>query len=165
VADGLTIRPASTDADIAAVRGLCWAYRDFLLTFGETERRITETFYPQEKYAALMDRLEQEHARPRGIILLAERGGAVVGCGMSHALNDTDAEIKRVYVTDAARGTGAGHRRGAQALPGADRPGAGGRFRAGLPRYLEIAGPGAGALHRARVRAARALPADPGQRA
>ena len=37
MADGLTIRPASTDADIAAVRGLCWAYRDFLLTFGETE--------------------------------------------------------------------------------------------------------------------------------
>ncbi|MFG6566484.1 GNAT family N-acetyltransferase [Sulfitobacter sp. 1A13679] len=104
----LTIRPVTTAADLAAVVDLCWAYRDFLYHFGPTEQRIVETFYPQDKYSALMARLPEEHARPRGIILLAERGGIPLGCGMSHALTETESEIKRVFVTDAARGTGAG---------------------------------------------------------
>jgi putative acetyltransferase len=104
----LTIKPARSASDLEAVRQLCWAYRDFLLNFGPAERLITETFYPEDRYADLMDRLEQEHARPTGIILLAWRNGAPVGCGMSHPLGDDASEIKRVYVTDAARGTGAG---------------------------------------------------------
>jgi GNAT superfamily N-acetyltransferase len=104
----LTLRPATTAADIAAVVDLCWAYRDFLLNFGPAERLITETFYPQDKYAALMSRLPEEHARPKGIIFLAMRDDQPVGCGMSHALTPTDSEIKRVFVSDAARGTGAG---------------------------------------------------------
>jgi len=104
----LTIRPVTTAADLAAVVDLCWAYRDFLYNFGPTERRIVEAFYSQENYAALMDRLAEEHARPRGVIFLAERDGESLACGMSHALSDTQSEIKRVYVTDAARGSGAG---------------------------------------------------------
>jgi GNAT superfamily N-acetyltransferase len=104
----IAIRPVTTAADLAAVVELCWAYRDFLYNFAPTERRIVETFYPDDKYSALMDRLAEEHARPRGIILLAERNGIPLGCGMSHALSDRESEIKRVFVTDAARGTGAG---------------------------------------------------------
>lgn len=104
----LTIKPATSAADLAAVVALCWAYREFLFNFAPPERRIVETFYPQDKYARLMARLAEEHARPRGIILLALRDGLPVGCGMSHALSATESEIKRLYVTDAARGSGAG---------------------------------------------------------
>ncbi|NUH64412.1 GNAT family N-acetyltransferase [Sulfitobacter sp. S0837] len=104
----VTVKAATTAADLAAVVDLCWAYRDFLYTFAPAERRIVEIFYPQDKYSALMDRLAEEHARPRGIILLAERDGEALGCGMSHALSDRESEIKRVFVTDAARGSGAG---------------------------------------------------------
>lgn len=102
------IREATTTEDIAAVRTLCWAYRDFLLTASDTDREIIEIFYPKDKYAALMDRITEEHARPDGMLLLAEMDGAPVGCGMSHRLSDTASEIKRVYVTEAARGTGLG---------------------------------------------------------
>ena len=105
---GINIRPATTAADLAAVVKLCWAYRDFLFNFAPVERQIVETFYPKDKYTALMERLAEEHARPRGIVFLAERDGEVLGCGMSHALSDTESEIKRLYVTDAARGSGAG---------------------------------------------------------
>ncbi len=90
------------------MRALCWAYRAFLLGYAPAERRMTEIFYPEEKYAALMARLPQEHARPAGIILLAEKNGSPIGCGMSHALTPTECEIKRVFVTDAARRFGAG---------------------------------------------------------
>ncbi len=108
MAKPVTIRQATSEADIDAVRTLCWAYRDFLLNYAPAERAMTETFYPQAKYALLMDDLAQIHARPSGIILMAERDGEVIGCGMSHRLSDTSSEIKRLYVTDAARGTGAG---------------------------------------------------------
>jgi len=104
VANLITIRPATTAADIAAVRELCWAYRDYLLNQSSTHRDITETFYPTDKYQVLMDGLEAEHARPEGIILLAELNGSTVGCGMTHAIDEQTSEIKRVFVTEPARG-------------------------------------------------------------
>jgi GNAT superfamily N-acetyltransferase len=104
----LTIAPAETEAELDTVRRLCWAYRDYLLGYGPDERAITETFYPTDTYAALMDRLAEEHARPKGIILLARQNDLPVACGMTHPLGEDAAEIKRVFVTDAARGTGAG---------------------------------------------------------
>ncbi|MDW4497600.1 GNAT family N-acetyltransferase [Sulfitobacter sp. D35] len=103
----VTVRPAQSRADFDAVRALCWEYRDFLETFGPEQRRIVRVFYPHDDYAALMDRLEEEHARPRGIVLVAEVDGVISGCGMSHALNETAAEIKRVFMRPEARGTGA----------------------------------------------------------
>ena len=89
---------------------LCWSYRAYLENFAPVERRITEVFYPPAKYEALMGELAHIHARPRGIILLARQGGTPVGCGMTQPLDDATAEIKRVYVSDAARGHGAGRR-------------------------------------------------------
>ena len=102
------IREAKTAEDIAAVRTLCWAYRDHLIAHSPEQRDIIELFYPEDAYSALMDHLEQEHARPDGIILLAEKDGAAVGCGMSHRLSPTTVELKRIYVDDTARGTGLG---------------------------------------------------------
>jgi ribosomal protein S18 acetylase RimI-like enzyme len=106
VVETALIRPATTAADIAAVRDLCWAYRDFLLNHSEIDREITETFYPVDKYQTLMDGLEDAHARPNGSILLAEIDGVAVGCGMIHAIDPQTSEVKRVYVSDAARGQG-----------------------------------------------------------
>jgi ribosomal protein S18 acetylase RimI-like enzyme len=104
VADTAIIRPAITAADSAVVRGLCWAYRDYLLNLSSAHRDITETFYPTDKYEMLMDGLEDEHARPQGIILLAEVNGVAVGCGMTHPIDAQTSEIKRVFVSEAVRG-------------------------------------------------------------
>tara|TARA_R110002110_G_scaffold52272_1_gene152385 strand:- start:210 stop:737 length:528 start_codon:yes stop_codon:yes gene_type:complete len=101
-----TIRPASSPEDLSAVRQLCWDYRAFLLGVSEIDAQITETFYPVPIYTGLMDRLTDIHARPQGIILLAERDGAPVGCAMSHALDPATSEIKRLYVGPQARGHG-----------------------------------------------------------
>ncbi|MEL7213356.1 MAG: GNAT family N-acetyltransferase [Pseudomonadota bacterium] len=104
----VTVREASGPDDLNAVRRLCWAYRDHLITHSPEQRDIIELFYPEHAYSDLMARLEQEHARPDGIILLAEKDGAPVGCGMSHRLSPTAVELKRIYVDDSARGTGLG---------------------------------------------------------
>ena len=103
---GVVITPATTADDLAAVRTLCWAYRDFLLNHSGTDRDIVEAFYPAAKYETLMQGLAQEHARPQGIILLARLDGTPVGCGMIHAIDAQTSEIKRVFVTDTARGQG-----------------------------------------------------------
>jgi putative acetyltransferase len=104
VAKTTLIRLATTAADLAAVRSLCWDYRDFLLNHSQIDRNITETFYPVDKYLTLMQGLQDEHARPDGAIMLAENEGVAVGCGMIHAIDPQTSEIKRVYVTDAVRG-------------------------------------------------------------
>ena len=102
-----SIAPVTIEPDLEAVRSLCWMYRDFLLNHTEIDRGITETFYPTAKYESLMSGLAVEHARPNGIILLArDEAGALLGCGMSHALDAQTSEIKRVFVTEAARGRG-----------------------------------------------------------
>lgn len=100
----VTLRAAEMPRDLAVVQQLCWAYRDYLVDFDEN----LSVFYPKETYGALMDALPEMHAQPRGVILLVEQDGVPVGCGMIHPLNAKDAEIKRVYVSDAARGMGAG---------------------------------------------------------
>ena len=105
---GLTVRQVSEPADLDAVRALCWEYRDYLLNFSDEVREAVSFTYQKETYAALLDVLADKHARPKGIILLAELDGVPVGCGMYHRIGEGDAEIKRVYVRDAARGTGAG---------------------------------------------------------
>lgn len=104
----LTIRPATSSADLDAVRALCWEYRDHLFQMNPTERIVVETFYPTEKYTALMDQLPRVQARPKGEIVLAELDGGAVGCAMRHEIAPDVAEIKRLYVQDAARGHGAG---------------------------------------------------------
>ncbi|GFE51733.1 N-acetyltransferase [Roseobacter cerasinus] len=104
----VTIRPAESAADQDTVRTLCWEYRDHLIDFDPALRPMMETFYPEDGYRQLMHGLAEKHARPRGIILLAELEGVPVGCGMTHRLNAEDAEIKRVFVRAEARGTGAG---------------------------------------------------------
>ena len=103
------IRHAESSDDMEAVRQLCWDYRDFLLNYGEEQRRITETFYQRDAYAALMDNLIEKHARPLGAILLVgDNNGAVQGCGMIRDLGGGNAEIKRVFIRPEARGAGAG---------------------------------------------------------
>lgn len=98
----------STPDQYDMVRRLCWDYRDLLLKMGTRGRTIVENFYPQDKYTRLMARLETEHAPPTGAIRLALSDGAPIGCGMFHQLEPGIAEIKRVFVTEQARGTGAG---------------------------------------------------------
>lgn len=104
----LTYRLAEGAADLDAVRALCWAYRAHLRERSPQEAQVVDTFYPEDVYGGLMDRLAEIHAPPKGAIRLALLDGVPVGCGMTYQIAPGVAEIKRVYVADAARGLGAG---------------------------------------------------------
>ena len=106
----VTLEFATTDTQLCAVRQLCWDYRDFLLGFDPDVAAMTAQFYPREAYAALMGTLADEHARPHGMILLASMDGVPAACGMTKTLAPGVAELKRVFVTPAARGQHLGRR-------------------------------------------------------
>lgn len=51
----------------------------------------------------------EDYLPPNGCLVLArDDAGAVIGCGMLKRLDPETGELKRVFVTEAARGTGAG---------------------------------------------------------
>ncbi|CUJ88510.1 N-acetylglutamate synthase [Ruegeria denitrificans] len=104
----LSIIEPRTPNHFDAVRRLCWEYRDFLLSLDEKSQRIVQTIYSQDKYARVMEAIEAEHSPPKGGACLALKGDQPVGCGMFHTIEPGVAEIKRVFVRDSARGTGAG---------------------------------------------------------
>ena len=63
--------------------------------------------YPEEN--ANFFRLDAGEIAPgHGAFLVATIDGEVVGCGAVRRLGDTDAEIKRMYVTPSFRGCGTG---------------------------------------------------------
>ncbi|NDW51862.1 GNAT family N-acetyltransferase [Aliiroseovarius sp. PrR006] len=105
----LDIIEPNTPDQLDAVRRLCWEYHAYLRALSPFDAELVDAFYPREKYQKIVDNLEHEHASPGGAMRLALKEGEPVGCGMYHALDPDTAEIKRVYVTDAARGTGAGY--------------------------------------------------------
>ena len=94
----VVIRPAS-GADIETVRAL----------FDEYAREVAVDLSFQG-FAEERDGLPGAYAPPRGRLLLAERGGSAAGCIALRPLDARTAEMKRLYLRAAARGTGLGRR-------------------------------------------------------
>lgn len=95
----LSIRPARTSQEVEAARKLFLAYAeslDFDLCF--------------QGFDAEMARFPGEYVPPAGDLLLAWRGENAVGVVALRRFDDGIAEMKRLYLSDAARGLGAGRR-------------------------------------------------------
>ncbi|MEP4195841.1 MAG: GNAT family N-acetyltransferase [Aliishimia sp.] len=106
----LTMRSADWAQDSDTIKDLCWEYHALLDARTKDFPGLIERYYAHDVYAALLEDLPRIHARPKGDIVVAQHSGEIVGCAMYYPLNDTGlCEIKRVFVTPAARGLSAGH--------------------------------------------------------
>jgi putative acetyltransferase len=87
--DGVRIEAAPSPTD--EVRALV----------GELEAALAAEYAPEQRHGLALDEIFQPHIR----FFLARVGGAAVGCG-GVALFSEFAEVKRMYVREAARGLG-----------------------------------------------------------
>ena len=87
--DTITIEPVTTATD--EVRAL----------IGELDRTLAAEYPPEQRHGLRLDAIFEPHMR----FFLARLNGAAVGCG-GVALFSRYAEVKRMYVRDAARGRG-----------------------------------------------------------
>lgn len=98
----IEILPADGPEDIATAGGLFKRYADWLAE----DHGISLAF---QNFEAELAGLPGKYAPPAGAMLLARDGaGRAVGCVALRPFDDTRCEIKRLYVTPEARGTGLG---------------------------------------------------------
>ena len=104
----LIIRPAVLPDELPALAKLCWDYRDLLITRTTHVPNMVEKYYSRASYTRLINDLPRIHSRPSGDILVAELGDIIVGCAMYYLHSSGHCEVKRIFVSQAARGFGAG---------------------------------------------------------
>ncbi|AHV91677.1 GNAT family N-acetyltransferase [Bordetella holmesii] len=78
--------------------------RDALIAIIREYISSTRVSLEYQHYDEERDGLSGKYARPRGLMLLARKAGAVVGCGGFREIDATTCEMKRVYVRPEARG-------------------------------------------------------------
>lgn len=95
----IIIQPAAKPDQLAATRTLFRAYADslgFSLDF--------------EDFEAELRALPGIYAPPQGALILASIGEEAVGCIAMRPLDEQTGEMKRLYLTQAARGNGVGRK-------------------------------------------------------
>jgi putative acetyltransferase len=97
MAGAFEIRAAVSAPEIAACRELFLEYQ-----------RGTGTSLCFQGFDREVACLPGDYAPPRGALWLATVGGAPAGCVALRALGERDAEMKRLYVRSAHRGSGLG---------------------------------------------------------
>ncbi|MCK0137750.1 GNAT family N-acetyltransferase [Aliiroseovarius sp. F47248L] len=104
----LKIERARFPQDTQIVAKLFLGYIAFLFERSPEERENIQKKYDPNKIDDLVTGFAQIHARPHGDLLIAYQDGKAVGCGMMRRMEESVAEIQRVFVTHEARGLGAG---------------------------------------------------------
>jgi GNAT superfamily N-acetyltransferase len=101
----ITIRPASSESDLAMARRLFEEYAAWIA--------IDLSF---QKFAEELKNLPGDYAPPRGVLFLAWADTSPAGCIAVRPFDEHDCEMKRLYVRDSFRGLSAGERLAHEAI-------------------------------------------------
>ena len=104
----ITVRVAESAEDYAAFGELCRAYVGWCRQRYEDVPWLVEEVFGYQSFEAELGELAAKYGPPKGKTLLAVRDGEVLAGGAYHRLADGICELKRLYVSDAARGHGVG---------------------------------------------------------
>ena len=109
-ADAPVITEATNSADYEAFGGVCRAYVDWCRArYRDMPWFVEEVFGYQSLDTELRD-LAAKYGPPRGRTFIAIVGNEVVAGGAYRRLSDETCELKRLFVTDKARGNGLGRK-------------------------------------------------------
>jgi GNAT superfamily N-acetyltransferase len=104
----VTVELAEGAEAISAVQDFCRAFRSWLYERYPDDLATVDIYYNPTTFEALLARLPELHARPQGAMFLARLDGAPVGCVMQQHNAPGIVEMKRLFVSEAARGHGVG---------------------------------------------------------
>ncbi len=107
---GPVLKWAETSADFDAFGRLCRAYLDWCRLRYQDMAWFVEEVFGHQSLDAELQALAAKYGPPVGRTLLALKDGGVVAGGAYRRLSDTTCELKRLYVSDQARGLGLGRR-------------------------------------------------------
>lgn len=99
---------AANAAQFDEVRQLCRDFVAWVMTEFPEHRQQTEAYFEPVRWEKTLAELSDIHARPKGAMLLGYVDGKPAGCFMYHEMEPGIAELKRLFVSPAARGTGLG---------------------------------------------------------
>ena len=107
-APDVTLRLAATPADYDGFGQVCRQYVDWSRQrYGDMPWFVEEVFGYQSLDAEL-EVLAEKCGPPNGRTMIVDKDGRIVAGGAYRRLSDGVCELKRLYVTDAARGLGLG---------------------------------------------------------
>ena len=107
----LTIVAAETSEDFAAFGGVCRAYVEWCRHCNQDMPWFVEEVFGYQALDEELKALSKKYGQPVGRTLLAVGDdGVVVAGGAFRRLSDTVCELKRLFVTDEARGHGLGRK-------------------------------------------------------
>lgn len=104
------LRLAATAADYAAFGELCRAYVDWCRARYRDMPWFVEEVFGYQSLDSELQVLAEKYGPPAGRTILAVQGDRVVAGGAFRRLSNGVCELKRLYVSDAARGLGLGRR-------------------------------------------------------
>jgi len=108
--DTITIAPARSDDDIAAVTGLAWAFVDLIRERYPERADQIDRYLIEQRFAEMLGQFRTHFNPPAGECMLARRASRPVGIVMLKPAGDGVCEMNRMYVAPAARGQGAGRK-------------------------------------------------------
>ena len=101
---------AESDADYQAFGALCRNYVDWCRDRYSDIPWLVEEVFGYQALDAELDQLSKKYGAPQGLTLLAYDGAILLGGGAFQRFGDGVCELKRVFVTDEAKGRGVGRK-------------------------------------------------------
>ncbi|RVQ66972.1 GNAT family N-acetyltransferase [Croceicoccus ponticola] len=102
------IREAVSDADRNAFAANCREFIDWCRNRYSDRTDLIEAYFVPRDAATELAEIAATYRPPEGRIFLLEQDGAVVGGGAYRRFDERSCELKRIYVSAAGRGKGAG---------------------------------------------------------
>ena len=105
-----TLMAAETLEDFEAFGSVCRAYVEWCRERYQDMPWFVEEVFGYQALEEELKGLAQNYGQPAGRTMLVRGDDGVVAGGAYRRLSDTDCELKRLYVTDGARGSGLGRK-------------------------------------------------------
>lgn len=114
--DRVNVRAAASSAELGQARILFRAFVAWHRDSHAEDRDLIDRYFDDAGLERELASLPGAYAPPSGRLLLAWTGGTAVGCAALRRIDDQSCEMKRMFVSPAARGRGVGRALGAELI-------------------------------------------------